>query len=314
MAQGRATGFYKKGVFCVRLNVTPSDTKTQTIAVGIDPGSKREAYTVKSQSHTYLNLLSDAVDWVKEAVEQRRNMRRARRSRKTRYRIARFNNRKKSKIAPSTKSRWHLKLRICDLLSQIFPVSQFVVEDIKAKTTGKKRWDTSFSPLEVGKQWFYEQLSSFAHVVTRQGYETKALRDELGLKKSSSKLADKFECHNVDSWVLANAAVGGHSHPDNKRIHRLHLIRLHRRQLHAFQHGKGGVRRPYGGTRSLGFKRGSFVQHKRRGVCFVGGTSKDRVSLHCMQTGKRLTQSAEVVDCRFLSYSSWRVGIVSSPH
>jgi hypothetical protein len=53
---GKATPFWKKGVFCVRLNVEPSDTNRQPIAVGIDPGSKREAFTVKSQAHTYLNI------------------------------------------------------------------------------------------------------------------------------------------------------------------------------------------------------------------------------------------------------------------
>ncbi|WP_414644361.1 RRXRR domain-containing protein [Allocoleopsis sp.] len=41
---GKATPFWKKGVFCVRLNVEPSNTTRQLIAVGIDPGSKREAF------------------------------------------------------------------------------------------------------------------------------------------------------------------------------------------------------------------------------------------------------------------------------
>jgi len=68
---GKATGFYKRGVFCVRLN-QKSGEETQVIAVGVDPGSKREAYTVKSQKHTYINILSDAVDWVKKTVKRRR--------------------------------------------------------------------------------------------------------------------------------------------------------------------------------------------------------------------------------------------------
>ena len=53
--QGKATPFWKNGVFCVRLNVDPSDTETQEIVVGVDPGSKKEGWTVKSESHTYLN-------------------------------------------------------------------------------------------------------------------------------------------------------------------------------------------------------------------------------------------------------------------
>jgi hypothetical protein len=64
---GKATPFWKRGIFCVRLNVEPSNRNTQPIAAGIDSGSKREAITLKSQSHTYLNLLLHAVDWVKDA-------------------------------------------------------------------------------------------------------------------------------------------------------------------------------------------------------------------------------------------------------
>ena len=62
---GKATPFYKKGVFCVRLNVEPSGRRTQDTAIGIDPGSKREGFTVKSEAHTYINILADAVTWVK---------------------------------------------------------------------------------------------------------------------------------------------------------------------------------------------------------------------------------------------------------
>ena len=63
---GKATPFWKKGIFCVRLNTEPKDRQTQKIAVGIDPGSKKEAFTVKSEIHTYLNIQADAVTWVKD--------------------------------------------------------------------------------------------------------------------------------------------------------------------------------------------------------------------------------------------------------
>jgi hypothetical protein len=80
---GEATPFFKRGIFCVRLNREPLSRGKQEIAVGIDPGSKKEGYTVKSEAHTYLNINADAVTWVKDAVETRRNMRRVRRYRKT---------------------------------------------------------------------------------------------------------------------------------------------------------------------------------------------------------------------------------------
>ncbi len=43
---GKATPFWKKGLFCVRLNIEPSNRNIEAIVCGIDPGSKKEAFTV----------------------------------------------------------------------------------------------------------------------------------------------------------------------------------------------------------------------------------------------------------------------------
>jgi hypothetical protein len=285
--------------------------KTQPIAVGLDPGSKKEAYTVKSQAHTYLNIQADAVTWVRDAVKTRREMRRGRRFRKTPCRKLRF-NRARGGLPPSTKARWQWKLRICRWLAKMYPIESFVVEDVKAVTKGKRRWDASFSPLQVGKVWFYEELRKIAPVETKQGYETKGMREACGLVKIGDKLAGVFEAHCVDSWVLANWYTGGRPHPDNKQVLCVTPLRFHRRQLHRFQPEKSGVRKPYGGTRSLGFKRGSLVRHVKYGIAYIGGYLKDRISLHSLLDGKRLCQSARPSECEFLSYSSWRVGTSST--
>lgn len=315
---GKATPFWKKGVFCVRLNVEPSSTNRQPIAVGIDPGSKREGYTIKSKSHTYLNIQTHAVDWVKDHVETRRNMRRARRFRNTPCRQNRANKLvNKNRIPPSTKARWQWKLRIVNWLTKMFPISAFVVEDIKARTwKNGSKWNASFSPLEVGKRWFYSELSKIAHLETRSGQDTYALRQSLGLKKSKQKLSNKFEAHCIDSWVLVNWYVEGHSQSDNTQLIEVVPLEFHRRQLHRLQHSTGHIRSRYGGTLSAGFKRGSIVKHIKYGVCYVGGwqessTKKDpqrkTISLHSLNTGKRLCQNAIPTDCKFLSYNSWRV-------
>lgn len=307
--EGKATGFWKKGIFCVRLNQEPSNRNKQVIAIGIDPGSKKEGFTVKSEAHTYLNIQADAVTWVKDGVEVRRNMRRARRFRKTPCRACRPNRSKKSWLPPSTKARWGWKLRICNWLMKMYPIDTFVVEDIKAKTMGKRKWDRSFSPLEVGKNWFYEELNKLGHLETKQGYETKELRDQLGLKKTGKRLDSIFSSHCVDSWVLANDYVGGHLKPDNTNLICITPLQFHRRQLHALQPTKNGIRRDYGSTRSLGFKRGSLVKHKKYGRVSVGGTSNNRISLHSIETGKRLAQNIKPVDCKFLTYNIWRMAI-----
>ena len=281
----------------------------QPVAVGIDPGSKKEGLTVKSQAHTFLNVQADAVTWVSKAVETRRNMRRARRSRKTPCRANR-KNRGRGGLPPSTRARWQWKLRLARWLARLYPITRFVVEDIKARTTGQRRWDRSFSPLEVGKQWFYAELGALGPVDTKQGWETKELRDDLGLTKTKAKMAEVFTAHCVDSWVLANWWTGGHTKPDNTRLFCVTPMHFHRRQLHRLQPGKGGLRTPYGGTRSHGFSRGSLVRHPTWGLAYCGGMRGDRISLHSVTTGRRLTQQAKPSDCRFLTTSSWRTRLL----
>jgi hypothetical protein len=66
---GKATTFWQGGLFCVRLNVAPSAREMQLLAVGIDPGSKKEGLVVASAAHTYLNIQADARTEVKQAVK-----------------------------------------------------------------------------------------------------------------------------------------------------------------------------------------------------------------------------------------------------
>jgi hypothetical protein len=87
---------------------------------------------------------------VKDVVKTRREMRRSRRFRKTPCRANR-RNRKRGGLPPSTKARWQWKLRVIRWLAKIIPITEFVVEDIKAKTRGQRRWDVMFSPLQVAR-------------------------------------------------------------------------------------------------------------------------------------------------------------------
>ena len=132
--KGLATPYWSNGIFCIRLNY---DTKeyTQEIAVGVDPGSKKEGFTVKGESHTYLNVQADAHNKVGKKVEKRSQLRRSRRSRKCPNRKNRMNRlANKERIPAGTRARWDWKLRILNWLSQMFPITHVCVEDIKART------------------------------------------------------------------------------------------------------------------------------------------------------------------------------------
>jgi hypothetical protein len=301
---GKATPFWKRGVFCVRLNVEPSSRKTQLIAVGIDPGSKKEGYSVKSRAHTYLNIQSDAVTWVKERIDLRRTLRRSRRQRNSPYRRCRHSMRRSS-LLPSMIARWQLKVRICRWLLSMFPISSFAVEDVKAKSYGGS-WGIFFSHVELGKNWFYANLERMGRLHLVHSYETKGLRSKCNLKKSYNKLSDSFLAHAVDAWVIANSITAGMSSVDNREMLYIVPFKFFRRQLHLSTPSVGGKRRALGGTRSMGFKRGSIVKSKRYGVRYVGGSSNNRISLHSIETGERMTRKANPYECKFLTYSSWR--------
>ena len=154
------------------------------------------------------------------------------------------------------------------------------------------------------------ELGKLAPVQTKQGYETKALREQLGLKKTGKKLAEVWEAHAVDAWVLAFSAVGGKSLPDNRRLICVAPFVWHHRQLHRFQPGKRGKRKPYGGTLSQASKRGTLVRHPSWGKATIGGTRGGQLSLHDPQTNKRLTQAAKVADCQPIKLLRWRTRLV----
>jgi len=292
---GKATPYWNNGIFCIRLNYK-SKRCIQEIAVGVDPGSKKEGFTVKSEKHTYLNVQADSHSKVGKKVEKRRELRRGRRSRKCPNRKNRTNRLShKERIPAGTRARWDWKLRILDALSKMFPITHVCVEDIKARTLkDAKRWNTSFSPLEVGKQWFYSEIEKRWELLTLQGWQTKEIRDRLGLKKSSDKMSETFQAHCVDSWCLAYHTIGGTAIVDNTDIFCISPIPIQRRTLHREQPKKDGIRSRYGGTvLANGLIKHTLVKHVKHGLTRLGGiNAKGLFALYNLD-GKRLTTSAK---------------------
>lgn len=304
---GKATPFYKKSFFAIRLNKSVETPTRKKIVVAIDPGSKRTGITVATETDIVLNVRCDTPDWVKKKVETKRQYRRARRYRNTPYRKCRF-NRKIGRVPPSTKARWQAHLRIIDVLCKILPVTNVVIEDIKAETKKHARkWNKNFSPLEVGKQWFADQIKNLGLALDKfTGFDTYKQRRYRGFKKTSKKLAEIWEAHCVDSHCSAELLFGDLE--PVRKIRVLGFLNWHRRELHQ-GYKKGGVRREYGSIRSLGLSRGTLVKHPKYGVCYVGGTSKARISVHGMD-GVRLAQNVKVADCKMLTRVNYRARLL----
>lgn len=316
MAEGKARPKWGKlGIFYIQL-AYEQKPDNQPLAVGVDPGSKFEGYSVVGSQDTVLNLMAEAPTHVKDIVEVRRNMRRARRYRNCRRRPRRSKNRLlgQKRIPPSTRSRWEAKARIVGQLKRILPLADVAVEDVKAVTRKGRggKWNLSFSSVQVGKEHLYRLLEDMGLKVWKyEGWQTAEARQRFGLKKCKAKSRQSFESHAVDAWTLA-ASVTGATKPTCKQLWYSTAIRLNRRQLHMLQFSKGGVRRPQGGTRSLGFKRGTLVRHPKHGMASVGGFDRRRqtLSLHDYRSNKRLTQGAKVVDCKVLAWTPYRTYLV----
>ena len=56
----------------------------------------------------------------------------------------------------------------------------------------------------------------------------------------------------------------------------------------------------------MGLTRGTLVRHAKHALTYIGGTLKNRVSLHRLSDGKRLTQNARVEDLDVLTTIHWR--------
>ena len=307
LERGQARARWIGGVFYIQLLKEPSARECQKVVVGIDTGSMRESYTVATKNGVVININTNTPYWVKKKIANRKALRRGRRYRKTPYRKCRLNRKKKNWLAPSTKARWQTKIRIVSFLMKLFPITAIGIEDIKAETKeDDKKWNQSFSPLEVGKKWCYEELQKLVPCFyTFAGYDNKKHRDVRGFIKIKEKLKPVWEAHCVDSHVMCEQLLNTEIEPF-KGFHYFEFFQWHRRQLHHEQIKKGGARRQYGTTITAGKPRGTLLRHKKYGLCYLGGYRKGGASLHNMQ-GLRIARDVKIEDCKFLCILKWKL-------
>ena len=310
MKNGKAVPRHLKGLFYIKLT-NRSDGDVQSVAVGIDPGSSYEGYTVKSATRTFLNVNSLAADGkrIKKIMEVRSNSRRARRYRKNPYRANKLNrSRSKGWVPPSTKARWQLKLNILKWFARLYPVTNVAIEDVNVATEkGGSARNLRFSAVQAGKNWLYSHIVALGYnLTTFKGTQTASFRRRLGLFKTKNKASKLFDSHCVDSWVLSNEVLGNQLKPDLTHVLELRPLIHTRRQLHLLNFKKGGTRSRRGGTMSLGIQRGTLAEHVKYGKCIVGGNNGvDRVSLHSNHTASRLVLYVKLVDLQLIAHSPW---------
>lgn len=104
----------------------------QPLTLGVDPGFKTIGLSVSSQKQEVFASETEIRTDIKEKLSERREFRRNRRSRKLRYREARFNNRKSSKkkgwLPPTIEQKIQSHLNEIDFIQKILPISKIVIE------------------------------------------------------------------------------------------------------------------------------------------------------------------------------------------
>ena len=143
---------------------------TQPVSLGIDAGSRHIGVSATTETKVLyeadVTLRNDIVD----LLSTRREARRTRRSRKTRYRKPRFNNRirKDGWLAPSVQQKVDTHLTVVRKVTEILPVSNITVETASFDIQKIKNPDISGTGYQQGEQLDFWNVREY--VLFRDGH------------------------------------------------------------------------------------------------------------------------------------------------
>lgn len=184
-----------------------STSYTQPITLGVDAGSKHIGLSATTKDKELyasdIELRNDVVD----LLSSRRELRRSRRNRKTRYRKVRFNNRVRSKhkdwLAPSIENKMQTHLTIIDKVHKILPIANIVVEVAAFDTQLLKAKDYGL-PIPEGEDYQNGDMKGYntrEYVLFRDGHKCRCCKG-----KSKDNI---LQVHHLES-----RKVGGNA-PNN---------------------------------------------------------------------------------------------------
>lgn len=107
-----------------------STNYTQEVTLGVDSGSKHIGLSATTKDKVLFESDVELRNDIVELLSTRKQNRRTRRSRKTRYRKPRFDNRKRKDgwLAPSVQNKVNSHLTVIRKVHEILPVSKIIVE------------------------------------------------------------------------------------------------------------------------------------------------------------------------------------------
>jgi len=170
LKQGRAKVILRTP-FVIQLTTATGETK-QPIALGVDAGSKIIGLSATTEKEElYAAEIQLRTDIVKN-LSARREFRRARRNRKTRYRQPRFLNRvhrkKKGWLAPSIESKIYTHLKAVADVCKILPITNIIAETAAFDIQKIKNPDITGAKYQQGEQLEFWNVREY--VLFRDGH------------------------------------------------------------------------------------------------------------------------------------------------
>ena len=158
--------------FTIRL-LYQTGSEIQSVTLGVDSGSKHIGLSATTDTEELyagdVELRNDIVD----KLSTRREFRRARRNRKTRYRKARFSNRVASKregwLAPSIRQKIESHLATVERVHKILPINKIVVEVASFDIQKIKNPSISGKDYQEGEQIDFWNVREY--VLFRDGHQ-----------------------------------------------------------------------------------------------------------------------------------------------
>ena len=205
LQNGKAT-VVKKMPFTIQLLYGSSGYR-QPVSLGMDAGSKHIGIAATTKKKVlYAEELQPRNDVV-SLLSSRRQNRRTRRNRKTRYRKARFDNRVHSKpkgwVAPSVQVKIQEHISAVLRIQRILPVSEIHVETAEFDTQRLKAMMDG-KPLPVGTDYqkgeMYDEYNVRQYVLHRDNYTCQCCKKH--------KEGTKLHVHHIESRRTSGNAPG----------------------------------------------------------------------------------------------------------
>ena len=165
----------RKTPFTIKLREGPETTSTQPMTLGMDTGSTVIGSAVSDEQGqvVYLSEIevrNDIADTMKERAKYRRN----RRNRKTRYRPARWLNRRNSirtdRFSPTMQSKIAAHLREIRFVQSILPISSLVLETGTFDPHALKNPEVLQKKIRYQQGINYGYANTKAYVLSRDNY------------------------------------------------------------------------------------------------------------------------------------------------